>query len=169
MARRQITLDSIKGRCRVNPRTECWEWSNCVQANGYGRINVNRKSTYVHRLAYRLAKGEIPAGHDVCHKCDNRRCCNPEHLFAGTRLANMRDAKEKGRLSCGIRHGITVVSHVRSRAKLTLEKAREIRALRSAGVSAKEIAEQFKVDVSNVRLIVAYKIWREPGLFSQLI
>lgn len=169
MTQREITLDIIKARCKINPATECWEWMNCVQSNGYGRINVNRKSTYVHRLAYRLSKGSIPNGIDICHKCDNRRCCNPEHLFAGTRLDNMRDAKEKGRTSSGRKHGATVICHSRARAKLTMEKAREIRLLRASGISTKEIAAKFEVDASNVRLIVAYKIWREAGLFSQLL
>lgn len=169
MAQREITLDILRGRCRINPDTDCWEWMNCVQGNGYGRINANRKSTYVHRLAYKLAKGDVPAGKEVCHKCDNRRCCNPSHLFAGTRMENVRDAKKKGRLSSGIKHGLSVVSHVRARAKLTLEKAREIRRLRASGLCSKEISKRFGVDVSTVRLVVAYKTWREPTILSQLI
>jgi hypothetical protein len=169
MARRQVTLDIIKGRCRINSATECWEWTNCVQGNGYGRINVSRKSTYVHRLAYTLAKGAIPDGKDICHRCDNRRCCNPDHLFAGSRLDNMQDAKQKGRTSSGAKHGSIMSPIVRARSKLSMEKAKAIRMLHAEGEPAKKLAQQFAVDVSNIRLVVRHKIWRESGIFSQLI
>lgn len=162
MARRQVTLALIKSRCTINPKTECWEWANCLQANGYGRINANRKSQYVHRLAFELAHGAIPTGLDVCHECDNRKCCNPDHLFSGTRKVNMRDAKSKGRLSCGIRHSLKVEKHVRARSKLSMEIARTIRALKLSGERTDSLATIFKVDISTIRLVIREKIWREP-------
>lgn len=168
MASYEITIAILKGRCHIDQKTECWEWKNCVQGNGYGRIRVRGKTRYVHRLAYELAKGPIPKGRDICHRCDNRRCCNPEHLFAGTRLQNMQDAASKGRISRGFLHGLTVVAHVRNRAKLTMEKAREIRSLRAAGARSDDLAKQFDVDVSNIRLVITHKTWREHGLMSLL-
>lgn len=159
-------LAYLKSRCRIDPKTECWEWANCIQGNGYGRVRVGAKTRYAHRLAWELAHGQIPKGRDVCHHCDNRRCINPEHLFIGTRLQNMRDAQQKGRLSTGIRHSLTVTGHVRARAKLSLEVAREIRRLRADGQRAVDLAQRFGVDASNIRAIIANKTWREPTWFN---
>lgn len=162
------TLQQIKWRCHVDPSTECWEWKNCTQSNGYGRISVNGKSMYVHRYVYEMLHGPIPPRRDVCHECDNRKCCNPAHLFIGTRLANMRDAASKGRISGGAIHGLATTASARARSgtKLTIEDARQIRKLRHDGMPTAAIAARFRVDPSNVRLIVSGKAWKEATPFS---
>lgn len=162
------TLSQIKGRCRIDSRTECWEWANCIQGNGYGRITVDRKTRYVHRYVWELLHGPIQGRKDVCHECDNRKCCNPDHLFLGTRLINMRDAKDKGRLSSGVRHSLVTTPAARGRAatKLSPAKAAQIRQLHASGETTAVIAEQFNVDPSNVRLIIANKAWKERSPFS---
>ena len=102
-----VTIEKIKLNCLID-ENECWNWQGHVRENGYCRTSVRGKSVYVHRLAHSLAKGRTPRNLDVCHTCDNRRCCNPDHLFLGTRETNMKDAKEKGRLSTGIMHSLAV-------------------------------------------------------------
>lgn len=83
---------------RVDAATGCWEWQRYRMPNGYGKIGDRGVMLYTHRVAYEMFVGPIPAGLLVCHHCDNRRCCNPEHLFTGTESDNAQDALRKGRL-----------------------------------------------------------------------
>lgn len=76
---------------------KCWEWLAFCDKDGYGKCNFNRQSKLVHRIVWELINGLIPNGLSVLHKCDNPRCCNPEHLFLGTHLDNNRDMVAKGR------------------------------------------------------------------------
>lgn len=65
--------------------------------NGYNRSTHNKKSWYTHRLVWTLIHGEIEKGKVICHKCDNTRCINPDHLFIGTQSDNLMDKIKKGR------------------------------------------------------------------------
>ena len=120
----------------------CMEFLGCIQANGYGRASIRRrtdakkKTDYAHRHAFRLANGEIPEGMDVCHTCDNRRCINPAHLFTGTRLDNMRDAVNKGRQATGER-----LPHT----KLTKSQKQQIAERAQQGVFYTEIGAEFGI------------------------
>lgn len=78
-------------------RTKCVLWKGPVFPNGYGRWNINYHSLVAHRETYRRAKGPIPAGLVVRHKCDNRLCVRLDHLELGTQADNIQDAIERGR------------------------------------------------------------------------
>lgn len=112
------------------------EYQGCIQSNGYSRATVDRLTDYGHRHIYRLMKGPIPDGLDVCHRCDNRKCINPAHLFLGTRAVNMADAVSKGRQARG---------SMLPQTKLTAFISAEIVALAKQGHQYQDIAARFGI------------------------
>jgi hypothetical protein len=87
---------------KENKDTGCIEWQRYL-SNGYGKLMIGsrkdgtRKTTSAHRVSYVVHKGPIPDGLYVLHKCDNRKCINPDHLFLGTHQDNIDDREAKNR------------------------------------------------------------------------
>ncbi len=75
----------------------CWEWTGSCDSSGYGTIRVNKSTHSTHRTAWRITYGTIPSGMYICHKCDNPKCVNPNHLWIGTSQDNSLDRARKGR------------------------------------------------------------------------
>ena len=78
----------------------CWVWRGSVDHGGYGLIKVGGRSgkrVLAHRLCFELHYGKPQL--NVLHKCDNRRCIRPDHLFEGTIADNVADMISKGRAS----------------------------------------------------------------------
>jgi hypothetical protein len=118
----------------------CWPYYR-VDALGYGRFIKAGPFAFAHRTAWQLAKGAIPAGLDVCHTCDNRRCCNPAHMFVGTAKDNMRDMYNKGRQP----------------SKL---QPRDVIEIRGSVLSDKELAAKFNVTDNCIRDARLRKKWQ---------
>jgi len=132
---------------------ECWEWKGWLN-NGYGMMRSNYKYYYTHRLIYELTYGPISDGLFVLHHCDNRRCCNPKHLFLGTHVDNMKDKINKGRQS----HPIGIKNN---HCKLTELNVVEIRKLYlEKKYNQSQLGKIYDVGRSAINKIVHNKIWR---------
>lgn len=82
----------------VDKSGECWNWKGALGRGGYGQFAPTATThALAHRYSYELHVGPIPAGHVICHRCDNPGCVRPDHLFLGTQLDNVRDMFSKGR------------------------------------------------------------------------
>lgn len=76
----------------------CWNFTGPISKGcGYGKVGFYGKVINAHRLSWILTNGDVPSGLIVCHKCDNRKCINPDHLFIGTYRDNTQDMIRKGR------------------------------------------------------------------------
>jgi len=129
----------------------CWEWCGSLRTDGYGQMSDrNRRSKAAHRFAWFATYGEIPEGMHVLHKCDNRICVNPAHLYLGTHADNMRDRSRRSRQARGETNG---------RAKLSEANVIEIRMLLLEGWLQKKIAPKFGVDLRTISAIKRGLIW----------
>lgn len=93
---------------KFNEIDSCWVWFGCLHTEGYGKVKLNGKTMFAHRLSYMLFKGNT-RGLCVCHRCDNKRCVNPDHLYLATIAENTTDAQLKGLLTGP--HGIQRRKH----------------------------------------------------------
>lgn len=89
----RIMLDSIP-----EPMSGCWIWTGPMNSSGYGQVQHGKRGRKLaHRASWECFVGPIGHGLVVCHKCDNKLCVNPTHLFVGTQKDNIRDMDRKGR------------------------------------------------------------------------
>lgn len=132
------------------PECGCHIWTAKLSKRGYGYIQVNGKDYRAHRLAYELAYGPIPRNLIVCHKCDNRACINPVHLFLGAHADNIADRDRKGRnKQCfGTDHGNSKLIDA------------DIIAIRKDMRPSSAIALDYGVSASNITKIKRNESWQ---------
>jgi hypothetical protein len=139
---------------------ECWPWTWAIAKSGYGCITVALgKLRTTHRVAYEMVNGPIPPGKYICHRCDNRACCNPAHLFAGDPADNTSDMWSKGR-----QHSYATMQkgEARHNARLNAEAVREIRR-RAGGESKSALARNYGVSITAITAVIKRKTWKHIG------
>lgn len=131
---------------------ECWEWKATIDLMGYGlfkrKVDGVWKNIKAHRASYVFAYGEIPTGLCVCHKCDNRKCVNPSHLFVGTHLDNQMDKVNKKRQATGMTHGSRKLTSV------------DVEEIRNSDKKINDLASQYGVVKNTILLIRGLYTWR---------
>lgn len=138
---------------------DCWEWQASLDKTGYGYFSFNKKCTSAHRAVWRITFGEIEKHLMICHKCDNRKCVNPNHLYKGTHDDNMKDMFDRKRnVSPPITRGES-----RTSSKLTDIKVKEIRERLKMPIKwgdIAEIARNYGVSTKLIYNIKNGKVWR---------
>ena len=129
----------------------CWEFTGFQNKTGYGSFKPRRqaRTTLAHRFSWKITYGPIPHDLFVLHGCDNKICVRPDHLFLGTQRDNVRDAIQKGRFIFN------------PRAKLSFEKAQEIKVLYQSGNTARQIASVYNVSEGSIRTILSGRTWKK--------
>lgn len=141
-------------RCKKKP-SECWEWPSLINDHGYGILFFHYRRYRAHRISWRIAKGSIPVGKFVLHRCDNRRCINPRHLWLGNHQDNMDDMRTKGR-SNRIPHANPVRGEAVGSAVLNRE---QVMAIYQDPRGQKTIGREYGVNRISVRNIKRGKTW----------
>lgn len=144
---------------RVEIQAGCWPWRGQIDRYGYGKLKYQGNHWKAHRLAMMLFGNPVPAGKFACHRCHNRLCCRPSHLYAGDAYDNMRDmvaaGRRKGPDNAGARH---------PQGKVTLALARRILAARRRGDTCTAIGRRLGISRQAVSEVVNHQHWTTKTL-----
>ena len=140
---------------KVEKTQDCWVWKgHCLKTKWpYGQFwlgNGIHAHIYAHRFSALLHFGDI-ADKVVCHKCDNPKCVNPQHLFLGTMKDNMMDMYNKGR---NVHHK----GSVNHNSKLNENDVKIIR--KNTDLSVKQLSEKFGVHEDTIRKVIKKENWK---------
>ena len=140
----------FESRYIPEPNSGCWLWLGSVSYRGYGNCRKVPGYFHAHRASWAIHRGPVPEGMLVCHKCDNRLCVNPDHLFLGTPADNTADMLRKGRARSpvGEKHG---------KSKLT---EGQVYAVRSDSRPVSLIASEYGCTRQSIDAIRSLKTWK---------
>lgn len=144
---------------KVQKSDSCWLWTAGKFDTGYGQFRFAGRNQGAHRLSWFFVHGEIPKGLYVLHKCDNRACVSPDHLWLGTAKDNAMDMARKGR--CHLQKHpeksprVSQRGELNGHAKLDAHRVRAIRNLVASGLSQRAVAEKFGVRQSSISRVIS--------------
>lgn len=173
MASENELIEMIRAKDRrlaekLMPVNGCLVYSGYLNGDGYGKVNRGQKALSAHRYTWTILNGEPSGSLCVCHRCDNRACCNPEHLFLGTQAENVADMCKKGRgFWPGAKGLIDNRGEKNPKAKLTANQVAWIRANHDKRKGSPNgngaLAARFGVSRNAIYWIVAGKTWVSEG------
>jgi len=140
----------------VKEKDDCWNWTAHL-SGGYGQLKIEGEMVSAHRYAWSSVNGPVPDSMMILHKCDNKLCCNPEHLYCGTAKDNMRDKSRRCRMP-------SIPPEVLGAGMVKLHEG-EIWLIRKLWKEGKQfltqtkIAKMFKVTQSTISHIVNSTSW----------
>jgi transposase len=160
----RVDRDGPVMRCELRA---CWVWTGGRLPRGYGSYRWPEERIYLaHRASWILHVGAIRRGLLVLHRCDNPSCVNPDHLYLGSAKDNTRDARDRGRLATGARHGLRRHPEAIARgqrqgsARLSETAVAEIRQLYDAhGETCSSLAERYGVSRATIERVANGKLW----------
>lgn len=126
----------------VDPDTGCINYLGSVRADGYGQMKIGGENIAAHRFFYIKYKGPITDGLLVLHRCNNKVCINPEHLYLGTYKQNLRDRERNGGIRASVLDTITAEQYeILANASYTVDVKAELTGLkRSTAFNASQLA-----------------------------
>ena len=136
-SREQFNADFWERVDRSDP-LGCWSWTGKTDWAGYGILYVKQERLRAHVVAAELC--DVDLGSDkplVCHRCNNKPCCNPLHLYRGNESDNFRDCLNARR---------------HPKQKLTYSQVLAIRRAKASGMlRTKDLARRFMVSRSTIQ------------------
>jgi hypothetical protein len=138
----------------------CWEWQAYRGDKGYGQFGIGRHLEKASRVAWALSHEGVFPKLCVLHQCDNPPCCNPAHLFLGTKALNNADMRAKGR---GKHEHLRMVGEAHVRAVLTEEQVISIRQRFDAGERGSDLAAEYGVKHATISAICYGRLWKHVG------
>ena len=154
--------ERFEDKCIPEPNSGCWLWNTTVNNAGYGIVKHNNKVSLAHRASYELYCAKIPDGMIVCHKCDNRSCVNPDHLFVRSYKDNTQDMILKGRKRVGDSLERALIMRNNTNSAKLLEK--QVIEIFRDNRSVKEIAIDYNINIQSVYNIKNGKSWKRLQL-----
>lgn len=154
----EIKSTFIRFISKVNKTNSCWLWIGAKTRGNYGHLRYKKENTWTmiraHIFSYKYYKGDVGKLH-VLHKCDNPLCVNPDHLFLGTPLDNVKDCINKGR---------RVLGRNRNHNLLNWEKVQQMRKYKKENqqVKLQEMSKIFKESKPQISRVLNNKIWIYP-------
>lgn len=148
--------DRFWAKVRIGAPDACWEWRASRDRDGYGRFKIDGHMHVASRVALMLDGRLLQPGEMACHRCDNRACVNPRHLFVGSPRDNSQDMIAKQRHRPG-----SLPGERNPRARLTARQVEEIRARYRPNVyGCKRLAHEYGVHFDTIHKIISGRSWR---------